>query len=160
MQALTFARSGLAQTLLVSLLTLAAVALLGAVLAYWTWVWIAPRAAPRAEPIAAQAGISLASAATIFGSAPRRQEQVVTSPIAARLLGVVAAAKGRRGYAVLQLESKEIVAVHEGNEIAAGVRLVEVRPNQVVLEREGARETLAWPEPPAAKPAAARAARS
>jgi general secretion pathway protein C len=69
MQALPFGRSGLAQTALVSALTLAAVALLGAVLAYWTWAWFAPRAAQRLEPATAQGG-SVASAGAVFGSAP------------------------------------------------------------------------------------------
>jgi hypothetical protein len=44
MQVLPLGRPGLAQTALVSLLTLAGLALLGLVLAYWTWAWFAPRA--------------------------------------------------------------------------------------------------------------------
>ena len=92
MQALLFGRSGLAQTLLVSLLTLVAVALLGAVLAYWTWAWFAPRAEPRAQATAAQGG-SVASAGAIFGTVPRTQVAAPTG-IAIRLLGVVAASGG------------------------------------------------------------------
>src|SRR5450756_975419 len=48
MQVLPLGRSSLAQTAVVSLLTLAAVAVFGLVLAYWTWIWFAPLAAPRA----------------------------------------------------------------------------------------------------------------
>ena len=144
MQALLFGRSGLAQTLLVSLLTLVAVALLGAVLAYWTWAWFAPRAEPRAQATAAQGG-SVASAGAIFGTVPRTQVAAPTG-IAIRLLGVVAASGGRRGYAVVQLEAKQILAVHEGEDVAPGIRLAEVHPEQVILERNGVRETLAWPQ--------------
>ena len=119
MQALPFGRSGLAQTVLVSSLTLVAVALLGAVLAYWTWAWFAPRAAPRLEAAAAQGG-SVASAGAIFGAVPRNQEAAAPTGIAIRLLGVVAASGGRLGHAVVQLEGKQILAVHEGNDLAPG----------------------------------------
>ena len=155
MQALTFGRPGIAQSILVSLLTLVAVALLGAVLAYWTWVWFAPRAVPRLEPAGMQGG-SVASAADIFGSVARTRETAAPTAIAIRLLGVVAASGGRRGYAVVQLEAKEILAVHEGAEIAADLRLAEVHPDYVILERGGARETLAWPQKRATAIPAAR----
>ena len=145
MQALPFGRSNLAQTVLVSLLTLVAVALLGAVLAYWTWAWFAPRAEPRMEPTAAQGG-SVASASAVFGSVPRNQETAAPTGIAIKLLGVVAASGGRRGYAVVQLEAKQVLAVHEGEDIAPGIRLAEVHADHVILERNGVRETLAWPE--------------
>lgn len=62
------------------------------------------------------------------------------------LLGVVAASHGNPGYAVLQLESKRVVAVREGELIEPGITLAEVHPHQVVLERGGARETLAFPQ--------------
>ena len=145
MQALPFGRSGLAQTVLISSLTLVAVVLLGAVLAYWTWAWFAPRAEPRLEAIAAQSG-SVASAGAFFGDVPRNPETAAPTGIAIRLLGVVAASGGRRGYAVVQLEAKEILAVHQGEDVAPGIRLAEVHVDHVILERDGARETLAWPE--------------
>src|ERR1035437_8522169 len=165
MQALPFGRSSLAQTVLLSLVTLVAVALLGAVLAYWTWAWFAPRAEQRVEATAAQSG-SVASAGAIFGNVPRNQETAAPTGIAIRLLGVAAASGGRRGYAVVQLEAKQILAVHEGEDVAPGIRLAEVHADHVILERNGVRETLAWPEkkafaspaPQAAAPSAPRAA--
>lgn len=159
MQALPFGRSNLAQTVLVSSLTLVAVALLGAVLAYWTWAWFAPRAEPRLEAIATQSG-SVASASAIFGSVPRNQEAAAPTGIAIRLLGVVAASGGRLGHAVVQLEGKQILAVHEGNDLAPGIRLAEVHAAHVILERNGVRETLAWPEKKASAPPSAQAAPS
>jgi len=144
MQALPFGRSSLAQTVLVSSLTLVTVALLGAVLAYWTWAWFAPRAEPRVEAAAAQSG-SVASAGAIFGTVPRNQVAAPTG-IAIRLLGVVAASRGRLGHAVVQLEGKQILAVHEGEDVAPGIRLAEVHAAHVILERNRVRETLAWPE--------------
>ncbi len=144
MQALPLGRSSLAQTVFVSSLTLVAVALLGAVLAYWTWAWFAPRAEMRVEAAAVQSG-SVAAAGAIFGKAPRNQAAAPTG-IAIKLLGVVAASGGRRGYAVVQLEPKQILAVHEGEDVAPGIRLAEVHPDHVILERNGLRETLALPE--------------
>jgi general secretion pathway protein C len=159
MQAFPFGRINVAQSVLVSSLTLAAVALLGAVLAYWTWAWFAPRAEPRMEASAAQNG-SVASAGALFGNVPRNQAAAAPTGIAIRLLGVVAASGGRRGYAVVQLEGKQILAVHEGEDLAPGIRLAEVDANQVILDRNGLRETLAWPQRQGSAPSSAQAART
>ena len=163
MQVLPLGRPGLAQTALVSLLTLAGVALLGLVLAYWTWAWFAPRAQPRAPAAAGEAG-NLAAASLVFGRVERNKGGAAPTGIAIKLLGIVAASGGRRGHAVVQLDAKQILAVHEGEDVAPGVRLAEVLPDHLVLERGGVRETLAWPEkkgsaPPSAKAAEAVAAR-
>ena len=148
-------RSGLAQTAVLSVLTLAAVALLGLVLAYWTWVWFAPRAEPPLQAAPVQSG-GVVSASAIFGKVQRSQNTAAPTGIAIRLLGVVAASGGRRGYAVVQLEAKEILAVRDGADIAPGIRLAEVHPDHVVLERGGIRETLAWPQKRATPVPAAR----
>jgi general secretion pathway protein C len=145
MQLLPLGRSGLAQTAFVSLLTLAALSLLGMVLAYWTWVWFAPRADPRAQAAAGETG-NLASASRMFGRMERSRNIAAPTGIAIKLLGVVAASGGRRGYAVVQLDAKQILAVHEGEDVTPGVRLAEVHPDHVILERGGVREMLAWPE--------------
>jgi len=156
MQVLPPLRSSVAQTAVVSALTLAAAALAGMVLAYWTWVWFAPRAEPQAEAASVETA-SLESAGLVFGRAERSKSVAAPTGMAIRLLGVVAASAGRRGYAVVQLEAKQILAVHEGEDVTPGIRLAEVHPDHVVLERLGVRETLAWPQrAPAA--AAAQAA--
>lgn len=145
MQVLPLGRSSIAQTAAVSLLTLAALAVFGLVLAYWTWIWFAPRAEPRAEVAVAETG-SIAAASLVFGRVERNKSVAAPTGIAIKLLGVVAASRGRRGYAVVQLEGKEILAVHEGDDVTPGVRLAEVQPEQVILERGGVRETLSWPQ--------------
>jgi len=155
MQALVFGRSGLAQTVVVGLLTLAAVALLGVVLAYWTWVWFGPRVEPRVEPAAAKMN-SVASASAIFGNAQRKQDTAALTGIAIRLLGVAAATGDRRGYAVVQLDGKQVLVVQEREDIAPGTRLAEVHPDHVILDRGGVRETLAWPKKRATAAPAAR----
>ena len=153
MQAIPFERSRLAQTALVTVLTLAAVALLGLVLAYWTWVWLAPRPEPRAQA-AVQRVDGVGTALGLFGGAPTGAAAAAPTGIAIRLLGIVAATQGGRGYAAVQLQARDIVAVREGEDIAPGIRLAEVAPRHVILERGGIRETLALPKPlPAPAPA-------
>jgi general secretion pathway protein C len=125
-----------------SLLKLAALALLGVVLAYWAWAWLAPAAAQRAPPAPELAGNPLA-AATLFGAV---KQGPGAGTGALRLMGVVAASGERRGQAVLRLDAKKTVAVRQGEDIEPGLRLAEVHVDHVVLERNGARETLAWPE--------------
>jgi general secretion pathway protein C len=126
-----------------SLANLAALALLGAVLAYWTWVWLAPPPAPRA-PAAADTGPT-SSANALFGRVNEASGAAAASG-ALRLLGVVAATGGERGYAVLRLDAKKSVAVSQGEDIEPGLRLAEVHADHIVLDRNGARESLAWPE--------------
>ena len=120
-----------------------AVALLGVVLAYWSWVWLAPAAAARA-PAAADASGGASSAAGLFGSAKQGSGAAAAGSI--RLMGVVAASGTRRGHAVLRLDAKKTVAVLQGEEVEPGLRLVEIHVDHIVLERDGARETLAWPD--------------
>lgn len=138
-------RSSLAQTAVVSLLTFAAIVLLGLVLAYWTWAWLAPRPESRAQ-VAVQTGDRVEAAQGMFGSAAQDRNTAAPTGIAIRLLGIVAATGGRGGYAVVQLEAKQILAVREGENVTPGIRLAEISTRQVILERGGIRETLALPE--------------
>lgn len=129
-----------------SLATLAALALLGAVLAYWTWEWVAPPPAPRA-PAAVDTAGRTTSANGLFGHLKVGSAGAAAAASGAlRLLGIVAASPGRRGHAVLRLEAKKTVAVPEGEDIEPGVRLAEVHVDHIIVERNGARETLTWPE--------------
>ena len=121
----------------------AALALLGVVLAYWSWVWLAPAAAARA-PAAPEAAGSVSTAAALFGSA--KQGAGATASGSIRLIGVVAASGKRPGHAVLRLDGKKTVAVLQGEDIEPGLRLAEVHVDHIVMERSGAREVLAWPE--------------
>jgi general secretion pathway protein C len=141
-----------------SLTTLAAVILLACVLAHWTWVWLAPRPEMRAQAMASFDSHS-AAAGDLFGKARADGERVTPTGISIRLLGIAASGK-QHGYAVVELEPRRIVAVREGDELMPGIRLARVETDHVVLERNGTRETLAWPqkgqtlqrpEPPAAR---------
>lgn len=134
----------LAQTAIVWTATLAAIALLSWVLAYWTWVWLAPRPEPRVPP--AEVAATDASSAHLFGTPSRDTRIAAVSDIGMRLLGVAAGSGHTRGYAILQVGGKDIVAVREGEPILTGIRLAEVHADHVVLDRNGARVAMAWPE--------------
>ena len=143
MRRIQFGRSNLAQTAFVSFLRLAALVLLGLVLAYWSWTWLGPRPEPRVETTAEPTG-RMASANELFGRVERGADAPTGSAI--KLLGVVAAAGGKPGYAVVRLDAKQVVAVRAGEEVAPGIRLEKVFPDHVILQRNAVRETLAWPE--------------
>jgi len=155
MQALSHEQSSLAQAAVVSVVTFAALALLGLVLAYWTWAWLAPRPEPRSQ--SAVIGGRAEVAYGLFGSA-RRDNGAAPTGITVGLLGIVAATGSQPSYALLRLDARQTVAVREGGEIEPGVRLAEVHADHVVLERSGVRETLVWPKP--GKPAAPNAPRA
>ena len=138
------------QTAIASAATAAALLLLGLVLAYWTWAWLAPRPAARA-PAAVETTGRVVEAGGLFGNARRDQNAAASAGFAIKLLGIVAARGRERGYAVVQLDTRQILAVREGEDIAPGIRLAEVHVDRVILDRSGARETLAWPDK---KPAA------
>jgi len=158
MQQVLHHQSNPSQTAAVALVTVAALASLGFVAAYWTWGWLAPRLEPRAQA-AADLG-SGASAAALFGNVQKDSNIAAQTGIAIRLLGIVAATGGRLGYAVVQLEPRQILAVREGEDVAPGIRLAEVGTDRVILERGASRETLGWPEKnTAAEPTALRTSR-
>jgi general secretion pathway protein C len=132
-----------------SLATLAALTLLGVVLAYWSWAWLAPPPAPRA-PGAVVTAANTSAAAGLFRNVKEGPGAAAATSSTIRLVGVVAAWGGpsgsRPGHAVLRLDGKKTVAVLQGQDVEPGVRLAEVHVDHIVLERNGARETLAWPE--------------
>ena len=138
-------RTDAAQTALVYLTSFIALALLAAILAYWTrTLFIAPPK-PAGEPETAVTG-NAAPAGELFGFAQPLAPLAAAAGPDISLSGVAAASGGGRGYAIVQLDGKEILAVPEGGNIASDVRLAEVHPDHVVVERNGAREILVWPE--------------
>lgn len=136
-------QSTIAQSALVAALTLAALTALCGVLAYWTWTWFGPKPAPRLEaPPPQQSRVD--AAYTLFGG--QRSAAPAPTALAIKLLGVVASSAAGTGYAVIQVEANKTLAVREGGDVAPGIRLAQVDKGQVVLERNGVRETLTLPE--------------
>lgn len=142
---MTPARAQLAQTALVSAISIVALMLLALVLAYWTWAWMAPRPEPRLQA-SLQASTRLSAAGTLFGVVQQGRDANVVTGLAISLLGVVAGVGGEQGYALIRLDANKTVSVPAGADIAPGIRLVQVHADHVIVERNGLREILAWPE--------------
>lgn len=139
--------------------SLAALALAAIVLAHWSWVWFGPRTTPQAT-VSPGVEHRPERAKRLFGVAQKSAGTMASTGLAIKLLGVIAADRDREGYAVIQIEPRETVAVRENENVVPGVRVVEVLPDRVILERDGQRETLTWPPKPSApnpvKPARTR----
>lgn len=138
--------SKLAQTATVAASKVVALGALGLVLAYWTWAWFAPASLSPAPKVSEPPG-RLAAAGELFGPKSDGAPIATSTGLAIKLLGVIAGPPQGSGYALLQLDAKDTHVVRTGGEVAPGVRVESVLPQQVILQRAGARETLAWPQP-------------
>ncbi len=125
-----------------SILLVALVLLLAWQLAYWTWIFAAPRTVVSAEPQGGAADVAVA--ARLFGgSSP---VTTATGPAASasslRLKGVVAPTPGRTASAIFNSGSGRDLAVFLEGDVQPGVKLVEVLPGAVVVARGGIRERI------------------
>ena len=127
-------KSGLAGTLLVAALVL----VLAWQLAHWTWVLLAPE--PRASAPAARGDVDMAAIAGLFGAAAPGGESANTSGL--RLKGVVAPTPGVAASAIFSTGSGKDISVYIEREVQPGVKLVEVDPDHVVVERAGVRSRI------------------
>ena len=133
-------------------ITLAALALLGAVLAYWTWMWLAPPSEPRLSTPATFARSEPAYALFGGAAAEARSGTVLT------LLGIAASTGAGQARAIVRLDGRSTRVVGTGEQVAPGVRISEISAPHVVLDHGGAAEKLELPRRPVA-PAQAPQAR-
>lgn len=132
------------------LLTLIALLVLAASLAYWVLQLYKPQQRPlAAAPVAAVPEPAVDAAATLFGG-----EAVAVMAANYQLTGVVAA--GSEGVAILVADGQPPKALPIGKEIAPGVMVKEVHPRYVMLSEGGVlkRIELATDAKPAAEMAA------
>jgi len=120
-------------------------ALLGVLLAKWTWLLFAP-ASPA---IPAAAWEASAEAERVFGTASVTDTSAPATLGNIKLVGVFA--HRTRGFAVMLVDEKQI-GVGQGDEVKPGIRLVETHADHVILERAGIRQrvdltSVAAPEP-------------
>lgn len=126
--------------------TLAAIAALGYVIAYWGWRWLGPEPHPLPRLKSPERLAPAIVAVPIFG---RAEAPSGTAPAASaalqgdtRLLGVFAGPDGT-GHALFRLGNRGAVLVRSGEEIAPEVTLVEVRPDRVRIRDRGETRELA-----------------
>jgi len=127
-------------------LELALFVALGAALAYWTWIVIAPRtlAAPALSGRDSAPGFPQARR-NLFGAAQAGKgspvaEAAPTSGI--RLLGVLSQGAKGAGRAIFALETGKPKTVMAGSQIVPGYVLKEVHADHVLVARNGVPERL------------------
>lgn len=118
-------------------LVVALVLVLAWQLAYWTWVFVAP---PRVEAQAARpaALVDLTEIARLFGAAAPSGG----SSGDLVLKGVVAPTPGVAASAIFAPRAGRDISVFIGDDVRPGVKLVEVDPDHVIVERGGVRERI------------------
>lgn len=119
--------------------------LLGLVCAYWFWKFTAPPAV-EAQPVDttdAAYALDMIRRAAWFGSAGA-VAPIPQPALELALRGVFAAREG--AMAVIAVAGEPAVAVRAGDEVAPGVRLLEVRADHVLVLRHGVAHRLDLPE--------------
>jgi len=131
-----------------SIAAVAAFGTLGATCAYWALQLLAPPVAiaPTGSLVDTQSVPDLAAAQSLFGSSASAPVTAGAISSEIRVLGVAASAM--RGSAVLVVDAGAPGAFLVGDEVGPGLRLVEVRSDAAVLERNGARIELPAPQRP------------
>ncbi len=125
--------------------TLAAVILLGYVIAFWGWHWFLPRAPVSVAGSAPERLAPVIIATPVFGSASGAVAAATNEPTTlqgdTRLLGVFAASDGT-GHALFRFRERGAVLVRSGEEFARNVTLVEVHPDRVRIRDNGEMRTI------------------
>lgn len=103
-------------------------------LARWTWILFAPQAP---EVVVEPAG-SLEISGRLFGEAAA--SGVAAQSLAIPNMKLVGVFSGKSGFAVLELDGKKQLGVPLGGEFQPGVRLVEVNPDHVIVEKGSVRQ--------------------
>lgn len=120
----------------------------GATSAYWALQLLSPPVAiaPPGSLVDYRSAPDLASAQALFGEASAAGAVAVAPGVEIRVLGV--AASPARGSAVLVVDSGDAKAFLVGESVGTDLRLVEVRSDAAVLERNGVRIELPAPQRP------------
>lgn len=124
-----------------NLVVAALVLLLAYQLAHWTWVFVAP--APVAAVPDGAPAVNLAAVAKLFGAGPPANSSgAVASTSGLRLKGVIAPDQGPAASAIFSTGAGKDLAVFVDREVQPGVKLLEVRPDYVIVSRAGERERI------------------
>lgn len=105
-------------------------------LAHWSWVLFAPQSD---SVLPAVLPTSDFQTEQLFGNAAASAITVQAVMPNVRLVGVFA---GVPGFAVLELDGKRQLGLATGREIVAGVKLIEVAIDHVVIEHDGVRQQI------------------
>ena len=123
---------------------------LGVLLAKWFWILLAPHATFTSAAPERSAGQEAGNLFGVVVSAESASQGVALPNV--KLLGVFTASRNRAGFAILKLDDNRQLGVAEGEEVAAGTKLVSVHADHVVLERTGVQQTVTLEDKYAASP--------
>jgi type II secretory pathway component PulC len=124
--------------------------ILGVLLAKWFWILFAPHATFTSATPERSAGLEAGSLFGVVATTETASQGVALPNV--KLLGVFTASRNRAGFAILKVDEKRQVGVAEGEEVAAGTKLVSVHADHVVLERTGVQQTVPLEDKYAASP--------
>jgi general secretion pathway protein C len=121
-----------------TIVVVALVVVLAWQLAHWTWVFLAP---PRVAAIPdGDTAPDLAAIAKLFGGSLPAGERTAAGPGGLHLKGVVAPTPGQAASAVFSTGSGKDISVFVGREVQPGMKLIEVKPDHVIVSRAGVQE--------------------
>lgn len=111
-----------------------------ALVTHWVLVFSAMRTipVPQSARVAQTEAVETGAAATLFGGTAQAGRDV-------QLLGVVADIDMGSGAAIVSIDGGPPKAVRVGTELSQRVRLAEIRPRSVVIERGGVRQEIILP---------------
>lgn len=108
---------------------------LGVVLAKWFWIFLAPQTTFTASSALTS---SSQDEGRLFGIVQTAGPASPSSSLPnIQLIGVFTASTGRRGFAIMKIDTKSQLGVAEGEDAAPGTKLVKVHADHVILERAG-----------------------
>lgn len=111
----------------------------------WFWDRIAPAPAflpmvTETDPVAAASSVAMKHLMGVPKSQPASSDAPRRSSF--RLLGLMTASSRWPGFAILSQNDREPLVVVEGEEIVPGVSLLQIMSDQVVIGRDGNKESL------------------
>ncbi len=140
---------------LANLATLLMAVLLAAQVAWWSWHFLGPQ--PNVVEGESQPPIDRALARTLLGEPDASDATAVgpaTNNSGIRLKGVFAVDGKALSAAIVNIGGRDM-SVRVGESISDGVKLVDVRPTEIVVSRSGVRQTIPLDHMSAANSAAA-----
>ncbi len=112
---------------------------LGTLLAKWSWVLLK---SPATVTAIAPSHDTSGNAGQLFGVVSEANSAAAAVLPNVKLVGVFAPDSGSDGFAVLSLDEQHQVGVVAGGTVAPGVKLLEVHPDHVVLDRSGVHQRI------------------
>lgn len=127
---------------------------------YWVLIFTSGREpVERLEPVAPGDAVTRSLPADTSAIAALFGSRTTATSGDVKLLGIIAEGRAGRGVAVLSYQGGQVQTVKAGDEIAAGVTLLEVGADGITLSQAGARREVMLPElghaergPPATQP--------